>query len=189
MMRHLILLAFLLCLPVRGEAWQVLGGGSGAGTNDATYTYNTTTNGEYAVYDNRLIGQSWTVGAGEGGVVKSITFYKNTSTGSSTLTCRIGTADGQINMSSSYVQGSVVAGTEAGEIVVQFSNGPTVSEGQNFAVACGVVAASPSIVLQYNLSSVYSGGIGYWTASGADYDLTGHEDAERDFYFKVTVEQ
>ena len=28
MMRYLILLALMLCLPVRGEAWQVTGGGS-----------------------------------------------------------------------------------------------------------------------------------------------------------------
>ena len=47
MMRYLILLALLLCLPVRGEAWQVVGGGaSGGGTvtvlDDYLYEESTT---------------------------------------------------------------------------------------------------------------------------------------------------
>lgn len=34
MMRYLILVAFLLCLPVRGDAWQVVGGGGGQPCDD-----------------------------------------------------------------------------------------------------------------------------------------------------------
>jgi hypothetical protein len=45
MMRHLILIALLLCLPVRGEAWQVVGGGESTAwveTFDAATGYDKT---------------------------------------------------------------------------------------------------------------------------------------------------
>ena len=37
MMRYAILLAMLMCLPVRGEAWQVVGGGAAGGAASAFY--------------------------------------------------------------------------------------------------------------------------------------------------------
>lgn len=160
-------------------------GTSSAGLSDVTYTINTAATVAYGLNDSKLIGQSWTVPSGGGGTLKSVIFNVGTVTTGGTLSCRVGTASNQIDMSTNYASGSVGIST-SGEVTVPITDGPTVVVGSKYAVACHI-STGTSVTVMYSNTNPYSGG-GKYSTTASDWDLTTHEDAN-DFYFKYVVNQ
>ena len=83
MMRYAILIAMLLCLPVRGEAWQVVGGGGGESLgpelvlnsmfNSNSVANWTGTNATLSSTNNELIVNSTNYGSALGAISGSLT--------------------------------------------------------------------------------------------------------------------
>lgn len=83
MMRYLILTALLMCLPVRGEAWQVVGGGGGESLgpelvlnsmfNSNSVANWTGTNATVSSTNNELVVNSTSYGSALGSISGSLT--------------------------------------------------------------------------------------------------------------------
>lgn len=189
------LIIALLLLPSLVFAGQGMGPGPGfktysAAGEDVVYTIQGVSSGEsvYNANNTTQWGQSWTIPSGGGGVLKAVTFRTTQTTPDGGISCRVGTSNGQINMSSSYASGSgSFPSGSAGEFTITIINGPTVSVGDVFAVVCQA-DQSTYRGISYLSTNPYSGGQKYATIA-RDWDLTGHQDSTHDFYFKYTVYQ
>ena len=104
-MRYLILIALLLCLPVRGEAWQVVGGGaSGGGTvtvlDDDLYETSATSIANHTPAPGP--GGDWTT-------IASDTNYIQVDSGSKAKPVSTVTAAFAVSASSPFTLGDVIA--------------------------------------------------------------------------------
>jgi len=160
---------------------------SGAGTasvTNNTYTISNTDNGGYTMSNTRTLGQTFTVLSGQGGPLQSITIKRAAGGTNITFTARIGIA-GSLDMTSSYVEGTVVSTTASVEVSIPIT-GITLAEGSTYALA---VQSSGSCGLTYATTSVYSGGYQYENTTGASWDLTSHQATTHELYLKYTVAQ
>ncbi len=146
-------------------------------------TINTDENNYYTLDGSHTIGQTWTIPAGGDGDLNSVIFMADTVNTAGTVTCRASTTSGQIDLSSNYIEGSFDV-TTAGEFEVVFSSTATISEGDVVSVACHA-SSGTSIRIGFQSSDVYAGGMKYATGA-VTWDLTNHEDAAQDFYFKYS---
>ena len=173
-MRYLILLALMLCLPVRGEAWQVVGGGV---ASDGGYTISQTAedNAILNIYNGKTRGQSF-LATSDGTLVKFR--FKTGSTGSGgngTVDVRCGAAR---DLSTMYVGGSVANVSNATIYEVALSGGGlSVTSGNTYYCAATVVSNlyADRVSLAYIANdSTYANGHAQtatgWVLSDSNYD-------------------
>lgn len=155
-------------------------------SNNLLVSVNTVEGTTYGFPSTYNLAQTFTVAAGEGGVLKSVTLLLAAGSNPATITARIGAA-GSTDLSTIYTEGTTSITSSAGEITIPIPNGPTLVEGNVYMVAFGVSTGTTQIRYK-NSGSSYAGGM-FWSYTTKNWILTGHSDSTRDLYLKYTVGQ
>ena len=187
MKKYLILL--LLGIPAVAYSWGLMGqmgGAGGGGGEPATYTMEEDETYTLAFPSNRMIGQTFSIPTDQGGPVTSINLNIYAVGTSGDITCRMGVADGQTDMSDgqSYESGTVAVSATGGTGDINLSGSITVAVGETFAFACKT--DGELTVFRDDDTETWVGDY-YWTTSPPDWQLSGHADVDFDFNFKYSI--